>query len=159
TFPRHPRRLSIMTGQYPRDRWLKNMKDDSCHRLIAISYFPASIGRSSKCAYQIRHLAISRSHCSFDLRDGQIWIRDLGSLNGTYLNSRQITDPQPLRDGDRLAFASFSYEVCLSSAQPAVFQLIPLSSMSASRGAVESGGKGKVRKALDRSVPVIRQTL
>jgi pSer/pThr/pTyr-binding forkhead associated (FHA) protein len=44
----------------------------------------------------------SREHAEFELAGDQVLLRDLGSDNGTFVNEVQITDPQPLRDGDRI---------------------------------------------------------
>ena len=78
-----------MREMYLRSRWLENMEGSDLDRGIAITHFPALVGRSSECDYQIHQPLISRRHCSFYLKDGQIWVLDLGSLNGTYLNGQR----------------------------------------------------------------------
>lgn len=95
-----------------RSRWLKELEGSDLNQSIAITHFPAVVGRSSDCDYQICHPLISRRHCVFYLEDGEIWVRDLGSLNGTYLNGQPIKDPQPLHNEDRLDLAFLPYEVC-----------------------------------------------
>ena len=42
---------------------------------------------------------VSRRHAELELRDDAVWLRDLGSANGTAVNGQPITE-QPLRDGD-----------------------------------------------------------
>jgi len=44
---------------------------------------------------------VSRSHAELRNRDGQWVLQDLGSSNGTKVNSRRV-DHHPLRDGDRI---------------------------------------------------------
>ena len=73
----------------------------------------AVVGRSSECDYQLCHPLISRRHCAFDLRGGEIWVQDLGSLNGTYLNGERVKGPRPVHDGDRLDLTFLPYEICL----------------------------------------------
>lgn len=60
------------------------------------------LGRDSECDVQIRDVGISRRHSKI-YRDqlGEIYIEDLGSTNGTYINGEQIVK-KPLNDGDRV---------------------------------------------------------
>jgi pSer/pThr/pTyr-binding forkhead associated (FHA) protein len=47
---------------------------------------------------------LSRHHAVLNWSEGVWWVRDLGSLHGTYVNSRQVTKETPVRvnSGDRL---------------------------------------------------------
>ncbi len=89
---------------------------------IPITRFPCVLGRQADCAARINHPMISRRHCSFSLEDEQVWVRDLGSRNGTTVNGTPLRDAQPLREGDRLELAGLPFEVRLpvSPATPAV---------------------------------------
>src|SRR5438876_9594722 len=95
-----------------RSRWLQDLEGSDLNQSLAITHFPAVVGRSSDCDYQICHPLISRRHCVFYLQDGEIWVRDLGSLNGTYLNGERVKDPQRVHDEDRLDISFLPYEVC-----------------------------------------------
>jgi two-component system cell cycle response regulator len=60
------------------------------------------IGRDSECDIQIRDVGISRRHSKiYKSKGGEIYIEDLGSTNGTYINGEQIVK-KPLNDGDRV---------------------------------------------------------
>lgn len=52
------------------------------------------IGRSHDCTIALpleaEHLDISRHHCLVELDPPSLRVRDLGSLNGTYVNDRKI---------------------------------------------------------------------
>ena len=74
-----------------RSRWLNDREGGSLNQGIAITHFPALVGRSSDCDYQIHQPLISRRHCLIHLRDGDIWVQDLGSLNGTFVNVASLT--------------------------------------------------------------------
>jgi pSer/pThr/pTyr-binding forkhead associated (FHA) protein len=50
---------------------------------------------------------ISRQHVSVERRDGQYFICDLGSANGTYLNNLR-TDFAKLNDGDRMRIGNYT---------------------------------------------------
>lgn len=45
---------------------------------------------------------ISRRHTRFFLRDDNVFVEDLGSTNGTFLNGERVISPQQLRKGDMI---------------------------------------------------------
>lgn len=49
-----------------------------------------SIGRSSKCDLVIPHESMSRQHCKIEFKDSEIFITDLGSINGVYIDGQKI---------------------------------------------------------------------
>ena len=44
-------------------------------------------------------------------RDGQIYVEDLGSTNGTYLNRHKVTGPMALQRGDQLQIGNTVLEL------------------------------------------------
>ena len=61
------------------------------------------LGRSSSCEISIPDPALSRNQCLFELRDGEIWITDLASANGTAVNGEELgTESRMLSVGDRV---------------------------------------------------------
>ncbi len=46
--------------------------------------------------------AVSRIHAELRHKDGQWYISDMGSINGTIVNGQQIIDPTPLNSGDQI---------------------------------------------------------
>lgn len=61
-----------------------------------------SLGRSAQNTIQIIDKRMSRHHVQFLRRGPGAILRDLGSKNGTYLNSVRITGDHPLSHGDRV---------------------------------------------------------
>jgi serine/threonine-protein kinase len=65
--------------------------DDVCKELhFEGSPVSCMVGRSSDCQVRLPsdevHDGVSRRHCLLDVEPPFAWVRDLGSLNGTYLN-------------------------------------------------------------------------
>jgi adenylate cyclase len=49
---------------------------------------------------------VSKEHCIVEVRDGRFVLRDLGSLNGTYVNGERVRGEMPLKHGDEIALGS-----------------------------------------------------
>lgn len=62
-------------------------------------------GRSSEVDLILADDAVSRKHARFYPSRGRIWVRDLGSRNGTIING-EIVERHCLREGDRIAIGS-----------------------------------------------------
>ena len=71
-------------------------------KVIAISG-RLSIGRGNDCDLVLDEPEMSRRHAMVEATPAGIWLRDLGSANGTYVNGVQVRDAV-LFTGDQLAF-------------------------------------------------------
>ena len=65
-----------------------------------------SLGRHPNNSIQLLDKIVSKEHCILEQRDGQFVLRDLGSLNGTYVNGERVRGEQLLRHGDEIALGS-----------------------------------------------------
>lgn len=54
-----------------------------------------TIGRSSKCDLIILNESMSRRHCLIELKDGDFYITDLGSINGVFIDGIKIPPLKP----------------------------------------------------------------
>jgi len=66
-----------------------------------------TIGRSSACDIQLSMESVSRTHAKIVVRDKQVFLRDLGSTNGTYVNGRKIAQATIVREGDKIYIVKF----------------------------------------------------
>jgi adenylate cyclase len=65
-----------------------------------------SLGRHPNNSIQLLDKIVSKEHCILEQRDGQFILRDLGSLNGTYINGERVRGEQSLRHGDEITLGS-----------------------------------------------------
>ena len=71
-------------------------------RKYPVPSYPMFIGRDRKATICVPIAAISRKHAKVFERNGEFFLQDLGSINGTFLNDKRIIDPVQLNDGDRV---------------------------------------------------------
>lgn len=66
-----------------------------------------TIGRDESCEVVIPDRQVSRQHACLTLRGSAVFLEDLNSKNGTYLNGHLLSAPTQLRESDeiRVAFA------------------------------------------------------
>lgn len=65
-----------------------------------LTSFPQVLGRDPSLTCVISAQSVSRHHAKIDDRDGSLWIEDLSSSNGTYVNRTRIDAPTQIRHGD-----------------------------------------------------------
>jgi two-component system cell cycle response regulator len=72
-------------------------------RAFAFTAYVATIGRDAACTIVVDDAAISRRHASvLRLPNGLFVAKDLGSTNGTFVNSRRIAAGTRIEPGDRI---------------------------------------------------------
>jgi pSer/pThr/pTyr-binding forkhead associated (FHA) protein len=70
-----------------------------------------TVGRASGCGVALDDAFTSQLHARVFRRNGETWIEDLGSTNGTYVNAKKLASPVPLHPGDRLQVGRTVLEV------------------------------------------------
>ncbi len=63
-------------------------------------------GRHPESDIFLDDITVSRRHVEISPKDGAYWVRDVGSLNGTYVNRERI-DEVPLAPGDEVQIGKF----------------------------------------------------
>ncbi len=70
-----------------------------------------TVGRAAGCQITLDDTYASQLHARIFQRDDQMYVEDLGSTNGTYLNRRKVSAPMVVSRGDRIQIGSTVMEV------------------------------------------------
>lgn len=87
---------------------LRYTKKDGTQTEFELGDRPITIGRSPDADVVILDDKASRLHCGIRLWDGDFYVKDLKSRNGTYVNGEQI-DVAKLGPGDRIQIGDMSF--------------------------------------------------
>lgn len=90
-------------------------KDSNLPRHIHLDEFPATIGRHPDCAIQLSVERLSRMHARLELDGEVLYVQDLGSTNGTFVNHDRVTTSTRLQVGDVLHFADHEFRLMADS--------------------------------------------
>ncbi len=69
------------------------------------------VGRDEECHMRIASSLISRKHCTLKGTPQGVWVRDLESQNGTYVNDVAISEPYLMKSGDVLRIGASLFQV------------------------------------------------
>ncbi len=81
---------------------LKVLNGSSAGRELKVAQDEFLIGRSDSCQLRPKSDSISRRHCAVRLRDNRVFVEDLGSRNGTFLNQVRLEAETEAKHGDVL---------------------------------------------------------
>lgn len=68
------------------------------------------IGRDPGCDIVVSGAHVSRRHAELSIRSGKLWVKDLGSSNGSFVNG-QRSDERQLKNGDEVKFDAMIFKV------------------------------------------------
>jgi FHA domain len=63
---------------------------------------PFEVGRTREADIVLRDPEVSRRHARFESQNTVVYVEDLKSSNGTFLNGRRITEAIEIRGGDEI---------------------------------------------------------
>ena len=91
---------------------------------------PFTMGRAKDCDLPLpsdrEFQTVSRRHCLLCITPGSVWVQDLGSRNGTFLNGELLGNPelfalpevpliQELKDGDELKLGGVIFRASIGA--------------------------------------------
>jgi hypothetical protein len=82
--------------------WLLDLTGEHVERVYELSDEQVIVGRRDDCAVSLPGNTISRRHAQIRHADGQYFLTDLGSTNGTMLNGEILVGEEQLRDRDEI---------------------------------------------------------
>jgi len=109
-------------------------------RALPINLPVTNLGQSSECQIPLADPSLSAFHAQLVRHDAGLYLRDLGSSSGTWVNGQCLFGPHALRDGDRIRIGQLEL-LFRSTALPRVsLAEAPQESLGGPRLEVRSGG-------------------
>ncbi len=82
-------------------------------RLIKIPIREFVIGRHEGSHLRLKSDAVSRKHCVIKIKDSMVYVRDLKSRNGTFINGERLEGKKELKYGDVLKVGKIKFQVVI----------------------------------------------
>jgi EAL domain-containing protein (putative c-di-GMP-specific phosphodiesterase class I) len=92
--------------------YLEGVIGDGRTLIISLEPLPFLVGRREGCHLRLSSKNISREHALLFEQEGSLWVRDLASRNGTFLNRELVSREVPLKHGDTLHFGDLQFRIC-----------------------------------------------
>lgn len=73
------------------------------------------VGRKAGNSIQLQFNTVSGRHAQLNVRSGRLYLTDLGSTNGTYVNGKRVTDEVAINEEDLIHFAEAPFRVLRQS--------------------------------------------
>lgn len=84
-------------------------------KAIPITLAQFLIGRDPQCQLRPASASISKRHCAILVRSGKVFVRDLDSTNGTFVNETPVKGEVELHHDDKLKIGPLLFGVCIEA--------------------------------------------
>ncbi|WP_419655552.1 putative diguanylate phosphodiesterase modulated with FHA domain [Desulfosarcina variabilis str. Montpellier] len=99
--------------------YLESLSNSDREWMINIASVPFIIGRADDSNLKLADQRISRYHSEIRISGDFLWIRDLKSTNGTFVNQNKIEQAQLLEPNDILSIGKYKFRIqSISSSSP-----------------------------------------
>lgn len=72
---------------------------------------PAVLGRGKDATLPVASAQVSRKHCEVTVRNSRLFVRDLGSMNGTFVGNKRVEGEVLLPSGELLTIGNVTFRV------------------------------------------------
>jgi len=98
---------ALLRAQSQRDRaHLIVLAGNSLGRMFRLDQPETFIGRATDATIRIEDDGVSRRHAKIVQQDGEVWVEDMKSANGTLVNGQRVARGMVLQDGDKIQMGS-----------------------------------------------------
>jgi len=80
-------------------------------RAIPLTVSKFMIGRDPDCQLRPASQAVSKKHCAIEVRDGRVFVADIGSTNGTVVRGDVIEGEVEVQSGDALKVGPLEFRI------------------------------------------------
>jgi len=87
-------------------------KADGQRRDFQLKGEVTTLGRNTDCEMQIPLATISRKHCQIRVEGDRVFVRDMGSSNGTFVNNQRVQEAD-LSAGDQIVLGPVVFTVVI----------------------------------------------
>lgn len=86
-------------------------------QIIPITLAQFTIGRDPQCNLRPGSALISKRHCAILVRQGQVFLRDFDSTNGTFLNDEPVKGEVAVKNEDVLKVGPLQFKVAIEASK------------------------------------------
>ena len=115
------------------------------------------VGRHQDADIQLQSAEISRRHAAFLLKDTALWVQDLKSSNGTFVNDIRLEQEKLLKEGDIVQFASIKFNV-LEPEQPVAVDVEIAVTPQAVEKPIQQPSEAVATAEIPKAVEVVEKT-
>ena len=131
--------------------------EDGFAQLIQVPIGRFQVGRRPDLNLCLSHSSVSKLHAEFIAAEAALFVRDLGSTNGTFVNGEKISQDTPIGDRDVVQFADVEYVVGRNSIDKQVRTMV--SSRSDWQGTLTTFHRLMTeRSVIPHFQPIVRMT-
>jgi pSer/pThr/pTyr-binding forkhead associated (FHA) protein len=73
------------------------------------------IGREPTCEIVVTDAGVSRQHARVLLHNGMVWVQDVGSRNGVFVNGNRVPDHKQIKAGDKVSVGINIFQLAMQT--------------------------------------------